>query len=101
MIIIIEKETRTPEAIYATYCEEAIRGEVTYRITKETEKHIISYMDFLLRKGLRYCEIYRYLTRTFGNSLISEIGRKRIYAICDMIMRDVNTEEISLIKEVI
>lgn len=86
MIVIIEKETRTPEEIY--------------RITKEKEKYIISYIDFLLRKGLRYCDIFRYLTRTFGISLISEIGRERIYTICDAIMRDVNIESLSLVEEV-
>ena len=100
MIVIIEKETRTPQEIYTNYCEDALRGEVTYRVTKETEKHIISYIDFLLRKGLRYCDIYRYLTRTFGVSLVFEIGRKRIYSICDAIMRDVDIESLSLVREV-
>ena len=87
MIVIIKKETRTPEEIY--------------RITKEKEKYIISYIDFLLSKGLRYCDIFRYLTRTFGVSLISAIGRERIYEICDAIMRDVDIKTISLVKEVI
>ena len=100
MIIIINNETRTPQDIYVTYCEEALHGKLTYRITKETEKHIISYIDFLLRKGLRYCDIYIYITRKFGDSLITEIGRKQIYSICDAIMRDVDIESLSLVREV-
>ena len=98
MIVIVNVN---PENTYENYCSEAMYGEPTYRISKDTERYIISYIDVLLRNGLRYCDIYRYLMRKFGVSLISEISRKRIYEICDAIMRDENVETISIVKEVI
>lgn len=99
MIIIIEKETRTPEEIYATYCEEALRGEVTYRITKETERNIINSIDFYLSKGMYNYEIYKNLKSLFGVALITEIGKNRINEICNDMRAGFNSN-ISLIKEV-
>ena len=99
MLVIIEKETRTPQEIYANYCEESLRGEVTYRVTKETEKNIINSIDFYLSKGMYNYEIYNNLKKIFGVALIAEIGKNRINEICNDIRAGFNSN-ISLIKEV-
>lgn len=99
MIIIIEKETRTPQEIYSEYCEESLYGESTYRITKETERNIINSIDFYLSKGMYNYEIYNNLKKIFGIALITEIGKNRINEICND-MRAGFTSNISLIKEV-
>ena len=99
MIIIIEKETRTPQEIYTCYCEESLTGEPIYRITKETERNIINSIDFYLSKGMYNYEIYNNLKNLFGIALIAEIGKNRINEICND-MRAGFTSNISLIKEV-
>lgn len=99
MIIIIEKENRTPQEIYSTYCEEVLSGEVTYRVTKETERNIINSIDFYLSKGMYNYEVYNNLKKLFGVALISEIGKNRINEICND-MRAGFSSNISLIKEV-
>lgn len=99
MIIIIEKETKIPQEIYADYCEEALHGEVTYRITKERERDIIQSIDFYLSKGMYNYEIYNNLKKIFGIALTEAIGKNRINEICND-MRAGFTSNISLIKEV-
>ena len=99
MIIIIEKETRTPEEIYRDYCEESIRGEVTYRVTENMERNIINSIDFYLSKGMYNYEIYKNLKNVFGIALIEEIGKNRINEICNDMRAGFNSN-ISLVKEV-
>lgn len=100
MIVIIEKETRTPEEIYRNYCEESLCGEITYRVTKETERNIINSIDFYLSKGMYNYEIYKNLKNLFGVALITEIGKNRINEICNDMRAGFNSN-ISLIKEVV
>lgn len=100
MIIIIEKETRTPEEIYRTYCEEALHGEITYRVTKETERNIINSIDYYLSKGMYNYEICNNLKKIFGIALIEVIGKNRINEICNDMRAGFNSN-ISLVKEVI
>lgn len=100
MIIIVKNETRTPEEIYRDYCEESIRGEVTYRVTKDTERSIINSIDFYLSKGMYNYEIYKNLKKVFGIALIEEIGKNRINEICNDMRAGFNSN-ISLVKEVI
>jgi hypothetical protein len=100
MIIIIEKETKTPQEIYAAYCEESLYGNPTYRITKETERNIINSIDFYLSKGMYNYEIYNNLKKIFGIALITEIGKNRINEICNDMRAGFNSN-ISLIKEMI
>lgn len=99
MIIIVKNETRTPEKIYADYCEEAFNGEITYRVAKDTERNIINSIDFYLSKGMYNYEIYKNLKKVFGSSLIEEIGKNRINEICNDMRAGFNSN-ISLVKEV-
>lgn len=98
MIVIIEKETRAPKEMYAAYCEEALHGEPTYRITKETEGNIINSIDFYLSKGMYNYEIYNNLKKIFGVAIITEIGKNRINEICNDIRAGFNSN-ISIVKE--
>lgn len=99
MIIIVKNETRTPEEIYANYCEETIRGEVTYRVTEDMERNIINSIDFYLSKGMYNYEIYKNLKKIFSVSLIEEIGKNRINEICNDMRAGFNSN-ISLVKGV-
>ena len=99
MIIIIEKESKTPQEIYTAYCEESFYGDPIYRITKEREKDIIQSIDFYLSKGMYNYEIYNNLKKIFGIALIEEIGKNRINEICNDMRAGFNSN-ISLIKEV-
>ena len=100
MIIIIKNDTRKPEEIYANYCEETIRGEVTYKVTEDMERNIINSIDFYLSKGMYNYEIYKNLKKVFGIALIEEIGKNRINKICNDMRAGFNSN-ISLVKEVI